>query len=125
MKAKTGKIAALVYSKTEPLVPSRSSITPRAGSHFVAVDIEVFNLSTQPQAFSASASFKLVDSTNRSNDMAPIGGIGFDRDERHRQISVSGSVRDEVVFEIPDTATGLRLRVIGGLWARGVYFVLG
>jgi len=125
VKAKTGQIAAVVYGKTDPFVPSRSSITPRPGDHFVAVDVEVFNLAIQPQPFSASASFKLVDSTNRSYGMAPIAGVGFDRDALHRMLPVSGAVRDNVVFEVPDAATDLRLRVIGGFGSWGVYFVLG
>src|SRR4051794_32011278 len=89
VKAKTGMIAAVVYAKSEPFMPLRPSIAPRAGSHFVAVDVQVFNLATQPQGFSAAAGFKLVDSTNWSYGMAPIPGIGFDRDERYRVIPVS------------------------------------
>src|SRR4029078_9233220 len=99
--AKTGQIGAVVYGKTDPFVPSRSSITPRPGDHFVAVDVEVFNLAIQPQSFSASASFKLVDSTNRSYGMAPIAGVGFDRDELHRMLPVSGAVRGNAIVCVP------------------------
>jgi hypothetical protein len=119
--AKTGDFEVTVYGFKDPQTTTNQFDKPAAGNRYVSVDVQVANKGSSQQLFSSIFGFHLVDSANRQYDLefstvepkAPDG-----------QIPAGGAIRGLAVFEIPESTTGLRLRVQGNITASGAFFSL-
>lgn len=119
--AKTGDFEVTVYGVKDPQTTTNQFDKAAAGNRYVSVDVQVANKGSSQQAFSSFIGFHLVDGANRQYDLeittvepkAPDG-----------QIPAGGAIRGLAVFEIPESTTGLRLRVQGNLTASGAFFTL-
>lgn len=120
--AKTGDFEVTVYGFKDPQATSNQFDKPKAGNHFVSVDVQVANKGSKQQTFSSLAGLHLVDGANRQYDVSfstltpgPPDG----------EIPAGEAVRGFAVFDVPDGTTGLRLRVQGSFTAAGAFFSLG
>jgi hypothetical protein len=122
--AKTGDFAVTVYGFKNPQPATNSIIQPDPGMHYVSVDVQLTNSDPKTQrAFSSMLGFHLVDAQNRQYD-SDIFGAGLKPGAPDGMIAAGQSVRGLVAFEVPNGATGLKLRVQGNLTAAGALFNL-
>lgn len=122
--AKTGDFAVTVYGFKNPQASANSFIQPDPGMHYVSVDVQLTNSDPKTQrAFSSLLGFHLVDAQNRQYD-SDIFGAGLKPGAPDGMIAAGQSVRGLVVFEVPNGATGLKLRVQGNITAAGALFNL-
>lgn len=121
--AKTGNLDVTVFGVTDPQpAPSRFE-QPKAGFRFVAVDVQVANKSNRQERFSSILGFSLLDSSNRKYDAEFLSSLTPGPPEG--EIPPGEAIRGFVVFQVPESATGLRFRVQGNLTAAGAFFKLG
>jgi hypothetical protein len=112
-----------VWGFTDPQPSPNQFAKPAAGSHFVSVDVEVFNPSTKNISFSGLLGFHLLDGKNRQYD-EDIVSVLLSPKAPEGQIPPKGSIRGLVGFQVPDGSTGLKLRVQGSITASGATFKL-
>lgn len=119
--ARSATFDIIVHGFSDPQPPG-AFLRPAAGTHYVSVDVQVVNRGTVPQTFSSLAQIHLVDRANRQfeptfGDLEPPAPDG--------EIPPGATSRGHALFEVPDGATGLRVRVRGDLTTPGVVFTLG
>jgi len=122
--AKTGDLEVTVYGFTNPQPPVNESYEPSPGMHFVSVDVQITNPdSRDQQSFSSLLGFHLLDDQNfqYGEDFADAG---LTPGAPNGEIAAGQSIRGFVAFEVPDTASGLKLRVQGNITASGAVFDL-
>ncbi len=120
--AVTGGYRVTVFAVKDPQPPADQFSTPRAGDHFVSVDVQVTNPGTDQKSFSSLLEFHLLDSLNHQYVEALVTGLSPGPPDG--EIAGGQSIRGFVGFEVPDGTTGLKLRVQGGLTAAGAVFNL-
>jgi hypothetical protein len=118
--ARSDAFDVTVYGFKNPQAPGQF-LKPSPGSHYVSVDVQLANRGTSQQNFSSLLQVHLLDGSNRQFDptfgeIAPPAPDG--------EIPPGQAIRGQVLFEIPDATTGLRVRVQGSLTAAGAYFTL-
>ena len=122
--AKTGEFTVTVYAFKNPQPSANSFIQPDPGMHYVSVDVQMTNTDSKTQrAFSSILGFHLVDAQNRQYDI-DLFDAGLKPGAPGGTIASGQSVRGFVAFEVPNGATGLKLRVQGNLTAAGALFNL-
>ena len=101
---KAGDTEVIVHGFQDPF--DAGGQKPAEGSRFVAVDVEVKNVSASPQVISSFGQFELKDSQGKSYDAAvlrggspPVGG----------PLAVGASRRGIIAYEIPGGSQGLLL----------------
>ncbi len=119
--AKTGGFSATVYAVKDPQPPVDQFDVPKAGMHFVSVDVQVTNSGSSSTTFSSLVGFHLLDSLNHQYDeeistITPAAPEGV--------IAGGQSIRGLVIFQVPDGTKGLRLKVQGGFTATGAVWQL-
>jgi hypothetical protein len=119
--ARTAAFDVIVHGFTDPQPPG-AFLRPTAGTHYVSVDVQVVNRGTTTQTFSSLIQIHLLDRTNRQfeptfGDLEPPAPDG--------DIPPGAASRGQALFEVPDGASGLRVRVQGDLSTPGVVFALG
>ncbi|MDQ6725199.1 MAG: DUF4352 domain-containing protein [Actinomycetota bacterium] len=122
--AKTGDFMVTVYGFKNPQPSTNTFITPKPGMHYVSVDVQITNPDLKSQrAFSSLIGFHLLDAQNfqYTEDLMDAGLTPGAPDG---ELAAGQSVRGYVGFEVPDTASGLKLRIQGGLTAAGAVFNL-
>jgi hypothetical protein len=119
--ARTGDFDVTVYGFKDPQASSNQFDKPKAGNHYVSVDVQVANKGTKQLTFSSIIGFHLVDGANRQFDE---GLTSIKPGPPEGEIPAGEAVRGMVVFEVPDGSTGLRMRVQGNLTASGAFFTL-
>src|SRR5439155_23519867 len=107
--AKTSDFMVKVFGFKNPQLPKSQFLTPRAGDHFVSVDVQVTNPGTDQKAFSSLLGFHLLDSQNHQYD-EDISDAGLTPGPPDGQIDGGQSVRGFVVFEVPNGTKGLKFR---------------
>lgn len=110
-----GDYEIVVHGVTNPL-PASGILQPPAGSHWVAVDVEVKNLSDQAGTISTLVQFEVQDSSNQSYNVTLTD---LSLPSLDGEAPPGGSRRGTMVFEVPDSATGLKLNFTGDLFASG------
>ncbi len=118
--ARTGDFDVTVHAFTDPEAPGQF-LHPSPGTHYVSVDVEVVNRSATPQTFSSLLAFSLIDGRDRRFD-ATFGEVTPPAPDG--EIPAAGATRGLALFEVPDGATGLRLRVQGTPTAEEALFML-
>lgn len=121
--ASTSDYRITLFGVKDPQPPLDQFDTPRAGDHFVSVDVQVMNPGSSQKPFSSLIGFHLLDSLNRQYDETIVSGLQPGAPDG--QIAGGQSVRGFVSFEVPDGTAGLKLRVQGSLTAAGAVFNLG
>jgi hypothetical protein len=121
--AKTSDFKITVYAFKNPQPPVDAFNKPRAGYHFVSVDVQVTNPGSAQQTFSSLIGFHLLDAQNRQYDEDITGG-GLTPNAPDGQIAGGQSIRGFAVFEIPNGTTGLKFRAQGSITAAGAVFTL-
>lgn len=106
----------LVHAVTDPLKSSNEFIGPSSGSRWVAADVEVTNTASEPALMSALMCLELQDSFNQNYSIAITAE---DFPELDGEVASSGSRRGVVVFEVPQSASGLVLKFSCDLFSTG------
>lgn len=118
----SGDVQLVVQAVVDPFEGEDAVVTPLAGGRWVAVDVEVANLSSAPVALSSRQQFELRDPTDRrfgiaetAEDLPLLDGP-----------LTPGEVRPAtLVFEVPEAAGDLRLTFDGQGAAPPVHVDLG
>jgi len=106
-----------VHGVTDPLQSEDPSLQPTAGHRWVAVDVEVTNMSDQTATVSSLVCFVLKDDTNTTYDQTVTGASTAATPDG--DLPAGGSLRGTVEYEIPANADGLRLDFSCDLLAPG------
>ena len=109
-----------VHGFADPQPPGEF-LRPDRGRHYVSVDVQVVNRSATPQTFSSLIQTHLLDGGGRQFE--PTFGE-LDPPAPDGEIGPGEARRGQALFEVPDDARGLRLRVQGSLTTPGVVFKL-
>ncbi|HEY9727056.1 MAG TPA: DUF4352 domain-containing protein [Chroococcales cyanobacterium] len=83
-------------------------IKPNKGHKWIVVDTTIANQGQQPQIIAVSG-FKLIDSQNKLYDVALLASALDDIKSPTGEIKPGDKQGGEVVFEVPESAKGLRL----------------
>lgn len=83
-------------------------IKPNKGHKWIVVDTTINNPGQQPQIIALSG-FKLIDSQNKLYDVALLASALDDVKSPTGEIKPGDKQGGEVVFEVPESAKGLRL----------------
>jgi hypothetical protein len=120
--AHTADLDVTVHQVQDPFEPTNEFETPQAGMRFVAVESELTNADDESITWSSLMGAELTDSENRPYTVALAG---IDLPQLDGDVPAAGSRRGWVVFEVPQDATGLQVRIKGSITATGSLFVLG
>ena len=121
--AKTDVFKVTVYGITEPWQPTNQFDTPTAGSHYVVVDVQLKNTSSEQETFSSLLGYHILDAENREYDVK-LGCIGLQPGAPDGQMPSKQPIRGNVCFEVPDGSVKLKMRIQGSLTAEGSLFKL-
>lgn len=83
-------------------------ITPNKGHKWIVVDTTITNQGQQPQLIAVSG-FKVIDSQNKLYDVALLASALDDIKSPTGEIKPGNKQGGEVVFEVPESAKGLKL----------------
>lgn len=119
--AHTGDFDVTLHTVEDPYVSSNQFDRPSEGNRFVAVELTVTNTSDEQQPLSTLLGAEVTDSLSRPWDVALAG---LDLPQLDGMVPAGESRRGWIVFEVPNDATGLRLRIKGNLTATGSLFAL-
>lgn len=119
--ARTGDFDVTLHTVEDPYVPSNPFDRPGDGNRFVAVELTATNTSDVQKPLSTMLGAEVTDSLSRPWDVA---FAGFDLPQLDGMVPAGESRRGWIVFEVPNDATGLRLRIKGNLTATGSLFAL-
>lgn len=119
--AHTGDFDVTMHTVEDPFVSSNQFDRPSEGNRFVAVELTVTNTSDEQRTLSTLLGAEVTDSLSRVWDVALAG---LDLPQLDGTVPPGESRRGWIVFEVPDDATGLRLRIKGNLTATGSLFAL-
>lgn len=106
----------MVVHGAQPLQPTNEFSKPAAGNVWIAVDVELTNLSDKATSMSTLMQFEVQDSANKAYDVAITGENLPSLDG---EAPPGGSRRGTLVFEVPETSTGLRLNFAGDVFGSG------
>jgi hypothetical protein len=120
--ARSGAFAFTVYAVTAPFSSAAHYALPTAGYEYVRVDLQVTNTRSSTRPFSSLLAFHLYDSEGHAYGESIVAGI--QPVPPNGPISPGQALRGFAMFEVPTTATGLRLRCQGTLTAAGAVFRL-
>ena len=122
--AETGDFQVTVFGFTDPQPSVNEYIEASPGMRFVSVDVQITNPgSDEQQTFSSLLGLHLLDDQNFQYT-EDLMDAGLTPGPPEGEIAAGQSIRGFVAFEVPDTATGLKLRVQANLTASGAVFNL-
>jgi hypothetical protein len=122
--AKTGDFEVTVFGFTDPQPSGNEFLEPSPGMRFVSVDVQITNPdSKDQQLFSSLLGFHLLDDQNFQYG-EDLMDAGLTPGAPDGEIAAGQSIRGFVAFEVPEDASGLKLRVQGSLTAAGAVFNL-
>lgn len=104
-----------VNGVTDPYVSGNEFITPAAGNRYVRVDAQVTNTGDKPETVSSMMCFDLRDDSNRSHDIT----FTDNSSTLDGEVPAGGTLRGDLDFEIPDSATDLQLQFKCDLFGSG------
>jgi Domain of unknown function (DUF4352) len=120
--AHTADLDVTVLQAQDPFQPANELEGPQAGNRFVAVEAEMTNATDELITWSSAVGAELTDSENRPYTVALAG---TDLPQLDGDVPAGGARRGWIVFEVPQDATGLQLRIKGSPTATGSLFDLG
>lgn len=107
-----------VWKLTDPVViPDDSFFKPDAGQRRVGIDVEVTNKGKDPTTVSSLLCFDLKDSENKTYDQAIFADSASGSIDG--EIAPGASLRGEVFYDVPLTASGLVLNFKCDLFSSG------
>ncbi|MEM9132461.1 MAG: DUF4352 domain-containing protein [Actinomycetota bacterium] len=112
-----GDLEYMIHTVTDPFDNGRGVGEPRAGNRWVAVDLEVYNIGTEPFDLVPVTCFDVQDGLNRTFDQE--FWVETDVARPSGEIAPGASRRGLVVWELPADATGLRMNAKCELFSRG------
>lgn len=115
-EVKLGDWTVTVAAVNDPQPSDNQFLKPKAGTRWVGVDTEVKNLSKSPQTVSSIACFKLQDAKNQQYTLALTGLTPAPPDGA---VDPNGAVRGLLTYEVPQDATGLKLKFSCDLFSSG------
>lgn len=105
-----------VHGVTDPYLSSNEFLAAPEGSRYVVVDTEVTNNDDAPTTVSSIMCFDLRDAESRSYSITfvdtPTGSVDG-------EVAAGSSRRGDLAFEVPTTATGLKLEFKCDLFSSG------
>lgn len=119
--ATSGDLGVTLVTVQDPFEPSNELETPQPGNRFVAAEVELTNTTDEPITWSSIMGAELTDDQNRPWTVALAGA---DLPQLDGDVPAGGARRGWVVFEVPQDAAGLQLRIKGSLTATGSLFAL-
>lgn len=111
-----GDFEVIVHSAA-PYTSTNEFLEPDPGNIWIAVDVEVKNNSASAETVSSLAQFEVQDAESRSYNVELM--VGDNLPMIDGEAPSGGSRRGTVVFEVPETATGLKLNFTGGFFSSG------
>lgn len=119
-----GKWVVTVHKADIPFTSKSDFDKPKDGDMFVVLDVEVKNTDSAPQDFSSALGFELKDGANRTYDETFLTEDGMPA-VPEGGVAAGEAKRGTVAFDVPKTATGLKLEFRGGLMDTQVPIDLG
>jgi hypothetical protein len=119
--AHTGDFDITLHQVKDPYTPTNQFETPRPGNRYVAVEMEAKNTSGSNKTLSTLLGAEVTDSLNRPWDIALAG---MDLPQLDGDVQAGQNRRGWIVFEVPQDAKGLKLRIKGDFTATGSVFQL-
>jgi hypothetical protein len=113
---KLGDWEVIVHGVTDPLESTNQYLKPKAGNRWVGVDTEVKNNSGKPAMVSSLVCFELQDDKNQSYSITITGANAASLDG---EADPGGARRGTLSYEVPQDATGLKLRFKCDLFSSG------
>jgi hypothetical protein len=118
--AKTADLEVTLNGATDPYTPANQVFTPQPGNRWVAVDVTVKNNGDHKVTFSTLALTELKDSQSQAWTVSLTGSAADPtKPQLDGDVVPGDSRRGIAVFEVPEAATGLTLRVKGEITASG------
>lgn len=105
-----------VHGVVDPYVSTNQFITADPGNRYVVVDTEVTNNSDKPEIVSSMMCFELQDAANKSYDITFTDSSTSSVDGA---LAAGAAKRGEIAYEVPETATGLRLQFKCNIFSSG------
>lgn len=96
-----------VHGVVDPYVSSNQFITAAPGNRYVVIDAEVTNNDDKPASVSSMMCFELQDSANKSYNITFTDTSTSSVDG---ELAPGTAKRGDLSYEVPETATGLRLQ---------------
>jgi hypothetical protein len=106
-----------VHEFVDPYNSGNDFLSPDSGNRWVAIDVEVFNVGTEPHDVTSIFCFDLQDDANRSFDQEIFSGSTVAAP--NGEVVPGASRRGTVVYEVPTAAAGLRLNFKCQLFSSG------
>lgn len=106
-----------VHGVTDPVASTNEFLTPAPGNRWVAADVEVTNVGSEPQVVSSLVCFEIVDDQNRSYTLALTGDPGAAPPDG--EVAAGAARRGTLTYEVPVDAAGLRLMFECDLFSTG------
>jgi hypothetical protein len=119
--ATSSDLGVTLVTVQDPYESGNEFDVPQPGNRFVAAEVELTNDSDEPITWSSIMGAELTDSQNRPWTVALAG---LDLPQLDGDVPAGGARRGWMVFEVPQDATGLQLRIKGSLTAAGSLFDL-
>lgn len=116
-RAVLGDLEYLIHGVTDPFDNGSALGDPRAGNRWVAVDVEVFNIGTEPFDLVPVICFDVQDGLNRTFDQE--FWVETDVARPSGEIAPGASRRGTLVWELPVDATELRMNAKCELFSKG------
>ncbi|MEL7155394.1 MAG: DUF4352 domain-containing protein [Actinomycetota bacterium] len=116
-RVRLGDWEFVVHGVTDPFDNGSAFGAPRAGHRWVAVDVEVFNVGTEPRDVLPLVCFDIQDGLNQTYDQEFFAETSVGRPQG--EVAPAGSRRGTVVWELPVEATELRMNVKCDLFSAG------
>src|SRR4051794_24467708 len=105
-KLRNANFGLEVFGVEDPYQPEGQDVPPAAGARYVAVDMEVADLSSKPVVVASTLQFQIEDA--QGNKYQPKGG-GHGKGPIDGELQSDEKRRRAVVYEVPDNATGFTL----------------
>ena len=119
--ATSSDLGVTLVTVQDPYESGNEFDVPQPGNRFVAAEVELTNDTDEPITWSSIMGAELTDSLNRP---WTVGFAGLDLPQLDGDVPAGGARRGWVVFEVPQDATGLQLRIKGSFTATGSLFAL-
>jgi Domain of unknown function (DUF4352) len=116
--ASTGDLDVTLNSVVDPFVATNEFAKADPGRRYVAVDLSILNQGKETVAFSTLLYTEMIDSLGQSWNVSLFAGAGA-TPSIDGEIPPGETRRGTIVFDVPQDATGLTLRVKGSFTAEG------
>ncbi len=117
----TWSVKVYAVHDPQPQPPGVQIVVPRPGRRWVGVDVEVKNLGSEPDYVSALGCFSVRDAQHHDGDEVLWSGVRPGPPDG--EVEPNDARRGVLVFDVPRTARGLRLRFECEPFSTGAAFI--